>query len=174
LYESFDGETRVILSAHGKTPVFHQKAPSPDEPAIFLVSDQSIPSLYQGPFDLVVHFDFPWNPEILDLRSNWLLHQQAGKTRQVHFLLPEASPEEHVVEQLLFRLKPEELPPEDFGTICRNLVPEWQLPAARWKLLSTTATAFGEGLSKPLMEANKQFRRTRDLNQRLFLDDYAL
>lgn len=175
LAKSLPKNKRAVWSNQGKRPDKNKtEDQEANSSAMFVAADEDVPTWLEGPFDLVFHFDSPWSLSLLDLRSHWLLHQQEERTRQIVSFFHESSAEGQLHEQLTFRFKPETLGPGELSTIAHYVEDEWQLPMARWRLLTLTSAAFGEACSKPFLEARKRYRQLLDLNQRLFLDDYAL
>lgn len=167
-------EQRTILSCAQDKPLTSEQMPPTDESVVCIASDDSVPEAFTGPFDVVIHFDFPWDPVRMDFRSHWELHNQEGRVRHIYTLVAENSPEAELLKVIQFRCKLETLQPGEWTTLTRYLPSSSQLPDVRWKILELGAVAFAESMSKPLLEARKQYRQRLDLNQRLFLDDYAL
>ncbi len=140
---------------------------------VFVASDRDIPEIH-GDIDFVIHFDLPWLPEVLDARSHWML-RPSQSVRHVRVFEPLQSPESAWWTEFQMRLKPESLLPEEMTQITNFVDEESQSTRLMWRWIHRSSNdEFFGSLSKDYLSARKDFRRILDLNQRLFLDDYAL
>jgi len=144
------------------------------EGLIYLATDHDIPKA-SVEVSWIILFDFPWHSEVLEQRVFWMCPPDAERNRQVHALLLPGTPEIKMFELLNFRFKLATLCAGELSLLLRYLPCEFSFTELFWQWLqSEDRDAFADQVSHWFLDARKKYRQARDLNQRLFLDDYAL
>lgn len=140
---------------------------------VLLATDHDVP-VFTGAIDSVIHFDFPWQPSLIDNRTHWML-QPHHNARQVRFFQALGCPTTLWWKTIQLRFKPQELPPGELEQ-CEVLIESsWQEPLLLWRYLhAPSRNDFFDALSYEYLGTRRRYRKIHDQNQRLFLDDYAL
>lgn len=141
---------------------------------LFVASDGDVP-VVEEPLDYILSLDLPWYLSLIERRAHWFRLQQGSEPRHFFQMLCPGSPEKQLFDVFDFRLKPSTLSPDALHAILRHFVEESEgREPLQAFVLAEDRDAFFEQFSQQLLETRRRARQIQDLNQRLFLDDYAV
>ncbi len=162
----------VIFCRHRATGEFLErfveKSLAKEADRISVLWDGEPRLLSKGP-EVIVFFDLPWDFVAWDWRARWML--EAGEGNRKVYLLPlQHTITSELLSEFFKKVKPRKLLPGELQAVAEFLPEEFRYPEIYIGLLERESLELEETFS----EAIKRYRIARDLNQRLFLDDYSL
>ena len=125
--------------------------------------------------DNLYHFDLPWGPWAIDLRAERYTNEEGAPPR-TRILCSQGSPEAIAARAIVDRLDPASLQPGELKEILDLLPEEAAFPQILLRAWSSESARSGlhDRLDQELLGARREYRRRRDRNARLFLDDHAV